>query len=147
MVDIDDLMPAIQWTRHISWKHRDTMWRRTSCNKSSILLARNGKALSSKHTKHIAIRYFIITDHILKGCVSLEWCPTTEIIADFMSKPLQGSLFQKFRVLLWVLILWSLAPRSIKSGNKVNAKSSKDVSKPKSSGKIGSTHGKSLARY
>ena len=44
---------GLLWTQHISWKHRDTMWRRTSCNKSSILLARNGKASSSKHTKHL----------------------------------------------------------------------------------------------
>ncbi len=27
----------------------------------------------------------------------MEWCPTKDMIADFMTKPLQGSLFKKFR--------------------------------------------------
>jgi hypothetical protein len=29
--------------------------------------------------------------------VSLVWCPTGDMIGDFMTKPLQGALFQKFR--------------------------------------------------
>jgi hypothetical protein len=39
-------------------------------NKSSILLEKNGKASSSKRTKHINTRYFFITDIISKGKVS-----------------------------------------------------------------------------
>jgi hypothetical protein len=66
-------------------------------NKSAILLEKNGKASSSKRTKHINIRYFFITDCINKGNVSLVWCPTGDMIGDFMTKPLQGALFQKFR--------------------------------------------------
>jgi hypothetical protein len=66
-------------------------------NKSAILLEKNGKALSSKHTKHVNIRYFFITDRVDEGNVSLVWCPTGAMIGDFMTKPLQGALFQKFR--------------------------------------------------
>jgi hypothetical protein len=66
-------------------------------NKSAFLLEKNGKALSSKHTKHVNIRYFFITDCIDKGDVSLVWCPTEDMIGDFMTKALQGALFQKFR--------------------------------------------------
>jgi hypothetical protein len=66
-------------------------------NKSAILLEKNGKASSSKHTKHVNIRYFFITDHINKGDISLVWCPTGDMIRDFMTKPLQGALFWKFR--------------------------------------------------
>jgi hypothetical protein len=66
-------------------------------NKSTFLLEKNGKASSSKCTKHINIRYFFITDHIYKGNVSLVWCPTGDMIRDFMTKPLQGALFWKFR--------------------------------------------------
>jgi hypothetical protein len=66
-------------------------------NKSAILLEKNGKASSSKHTKHVNIRYFFITDHINKGNASLVWCPTGDMIRDFMTKPLQGALFRKFR--------------------------------------------------
>jgi hypothetical protein len=35
-------------------------------NKSAILLEKNGKALSSKCTKHVNIQYFFITDNINK---------------------------------------------------------------------------------
>jgi hypothetical protein len=66
-------------------------------NKSMILLEKNGKASSSKHTKHINIWYFFITNHVDKGDLSLVWCPTRDMIGDFMTKPLQGALFSKFR--------------------------------------------------
>ena len=65
-----------------------------------MLLERNGKASSSKRTKHINVRYFFITDRISKGEVRVEWCPTKEMVADFMTKPLQGSIFTKFRDLI-----------------------------------------------
>ena len=29
--------------------------------------------------------------------ISLQWCPTKEMIADFWTKPLQGSHFRKLR--------------------------------------------------
>jgi hypothetical protein len=35
-------------------------------NKSAILLEKNGKASSSKCTKHVNIQYFFITDRINK---------------------------------------------------------------------------------
>jgi hypothetical protein len=66
-------------------------------NKSAILLEKNGKASSSKRTKHVNIRYFFITDRVDKGDVSLVWCPTGDMIGDFMTKSLQGALFWKFR--------------------------------------------------
>ena len=70
-------------------------------NKSAILLESNGKASSSKRTKHIKIRYFFITDRVSKGDLSIEWCPTNEMVGDFMTKPLQGAKFRKFREQCW----------------------------------------------
>jgi hypothetical protein len=66
-------------------------------NKSAILLEKNRKALSSKHTKHINIWYFFMTNCINKGIVLLVWCLTRDMIGDFMTKPLQCALFWKFR--------------------------------------------------
>jgi hypothetical protein len=62
-------------------------------NKSSILLEKNGKALSSKRTKHINIWHFFITDRVSKEEVSLVWCPTGDMIGDYTTKPLQGGLY------------------------------------------------------
>ena len=46
--------------------------------------------------KHINIRYFFITNRVKKGDLSVIWCPTGDMIADYATKPLQGSLFKKF---------------------------------------------------
>jgi hypothetical protein len=41
-------------------------------NQAAILLKKNGKASSGKHTKHINARYFFITDRIsLEGSVGV----------------------------------------------------------------------------
>ena len=66
-------------------------------NKSAILLEKNGKALSNKHMKHVNIQYFFITDCIYKGDILLVWCLFRDMIGDFMTKCLQGTLFWEFR--------------------------------------------------
>jgi hypothetical protein len=41
-----------------------------------------------------------LADQVEKGNVVVDYCPTNEMIGDFMSKPLQGKLFQKFKNLI-----------------------------------------------
>ena len=65
--------------------------------KSTILLEENGKRSLSKRTRHLNIRYFFLTDQVEKGNLTIKYCPTDEMIADFMSKPLQGEKFKQFR--------------------------------------------------
>lgn len=102
LVGVDDMMPSILWTRYFlksqGYNVSDNVIFQD--NKSTMLLERNGKASSSKRTKHINIRYFFITDRISKGEVRVEWCPTGDMVADFMTKPLQGSTFKRFRDLI-----------------------------------------------
>ena len=66
-------------------------------NKSAILLEQNGRASSSKRTRHINIRYYFVTDRANCGEIKLKHCPTTEMLGDYFTKPLQGGLFTKFR--------------------------------------------------
>lgn len=67
-------------------------------NTSSIRLESNGKASSTKRTRHINIRYFLVTDRLKQGEIStIEYCPTEEMIADYFTKPLQGAQFRRFR--------------------------------------------------
>ena len=35
-----------------------------------------------------------------KGEVTIEYCPTEDMLADFFTKPLQGALFRKFRAVI-----------------------------------------------
>jgi hypothetical protein len=32
--------------------------------------------------------------------IEIEWCPTKDMVADFMTKPLQGSHFRRLRDLI-----------------------------------------------
>ena len=66
-------------------------------NKSAILLKQNGRASSSKRTCHINIRYYFVTDRANCREIKLKHCPTTEMLGDYFTKPLQGGLFNKFR--------------------------------------------------
>jgi hypothetical protein len=99
LVGADDFMPAICWTRYFMeaqrYKVEDNVLYQD--NKSSMLLEKNGKASSSKRTKHINIRYFFITDRINMNELSVVWCPTGNMIGDYATKPLQGAVFKKFR--------------------------------------------------
>ena len=99
LVGVDDCMPAICWTRYFvqaqGYEVRENIVYQD--NQSAILLEKNGKASSSKRTKHINIRYYFVTDRIKQRELTVEWCPTGDMVADFMTKPLQGALFRKFR--------------------------------------------------
>ena len=43
---------------------------------------------------------FFITDQVEKGNVVIEYCGTDNMVADFMTKPLQGEKFKKFRKMI-----------------------------------------------
>ena len=76
-------------------------------NRSAILLEKNGQASSSKKTKHIEIHYYYVADRIAKGDLLVVGCPTDKMIADFLTKPLQGKVFKKFRdMLMGAVPMW-----------------------------------------
>ena len=66
-------------------------------NKSSVLLEVNGKASSRKQTKHLAIIYLFITDCVAKKECKIVWIPCEDMMADYLTKSLQGSEFCRFR--------------------------------------------------
>jgi hypothetical protein len=49
---------------------------------------------SSQRTKHIKAKYFLIKDYYAAGVINVKFCPTNQMWADVLTKPLQG---QKFR--------------------------------------------------
>ena len=66
-------------------------------NTSTIKLEENGRGSSGKRTRHINIRYFFVTDRVKAEEISVKYCPTEMMLADFYTKPLQGKLFRLFR--------------------------------------------------
>jgi len=66
-------------------------------NQSEIRMLKNGRNSCTGNSRHIHIRYFFVKDRVDKGEIKVEYCPTEQMLADFYTKPLQGSLFRKFR--------------------------------------------------
>ena len=99
---VEDAMGQVLWTRHIlaAQGHHVPMTTIYQDNKSTILLAENEKSSSSKRTRHINVRYFFVADKIKKGEVKVAFCPTTNMPADFFTKPLQGSTFKRMRSII-----------------------------------------------
>ena len=99
VVGVSDYLPNVIWARmfleaqgictteHIMYQD----------NQSAIKLEKNGRMSSDQKTKHIDNRYFWIKDRTESENIKIEYCPTEWMLADFFTKPLQGSLFRKFR--------------------------------------------------
>ena len=65
-------------------------------NQSTIKLIERGRP-AAEQTRHIDIGYFWATDLITRGIITIKFCPTLSMLADFFTKPLQGSLFLSLR--------------------------------------------------
>ena len=65
-------------------------------NTAAIQLMKNGRSNSAR-TGHIKLRYFFVKQYIDDGSIILEHCPTDEMVADILTKPLQGSHFEYLR--------------------------------------------------
>ena len=99
LVGVDDVIAKILWAKlfleaqgfkvKLNIVHRD--------NTSSMKLEKNGKGSSGKRTRHFHIKYFYITDLINREEIHIQYCPTKDMIGDYMTKPLTGATFYKFR--------------------------------------------------
>lgn len=69
-------------------------------NQSAIRMEKNGRNSCTGNSRHINIRCFIMKDRVDKKEVSIEYCPTDSMLADFFAKLLQGAKFYKFREVL-----------------------------------------------
>jgi hypothetical protein len=66
--------------------------------KSTIQLENNGQGSSTKRTRHINIRYFYVTSKIKSGSIRVIYHhPTKQMVSDYLTKTLQGSLFRTHR--------------------------------------------------
>jgi hypothetical protein len=99
LVGVHDVLPQVLWTRYFLQHQGITIIENKlyQDNRSAMVLEKNGRRSSSKRTKHIDVRYFFVTNHMDSGEISIEHCPTEDMVADFFTKPLQGKLFNQFR--------------------------------------------------
>jgi len=95
LVGLDDSLPLILWGKYFLEAQGYTVEHNIvrQDNKSTLLLARNGKFSSGKRTKHIKARYFNITDKVDSGDLELRYEPTESMWSDILNKPKQGQAF------------------------------------------------------
>ena len=99
LVGLNDVLTQLIWTRYFLKEqeyiiHGNVIYQD---NQSAIVLEKNGRRSISKRTRHINIRYYFITDRILKQEASVEFFPTLDMIGYYFTKALQGSQFRRFR--------------------------------------------------
>ena len=66
-------------------------------NKSALRMEQNGRNSCTGNSRHINVRLFFVKDCIDKGEFTIEHCPMVLILADYITKALQGDFFQKMR--------------------------------------------------
>ena len=68
LVEVDDVLTQVIWTRYFLNEQGHMIQDNViyQYNQSAIRLEKNGKQYSSKRTRHINIRYYFITDRIMK---------------------------------------------------------------------------------
>src|ERR1700731_553169 len=64
-------------------------------NQGCIALVKNPIAHSC--TKHFDICHHFVREWVSGGEVSFRYCPTTQMVADILTKALPRDLFEKFR--------------------------------------------------
>jgi len=102
IISVHDKLPDIIWTRYfVKCQGYDIdEYIVFQDNMSSLLLEKNGRVSSSKRTKHIKAKYFLIKDYYDSGEIDLRYCPTAVMWADVLTKPLHGQKFRDMRAFL-----------------------------------------------
>ena len=85
-------------------------------NQSAIKMEKNGKTSCTGNSRHINIQYFFVKDQVDSNNMSIAYCSTEHMLADFFTKYLQGSLFVEF---CEVIVGWN-THRCISDGTALN---------------------------
>jgi hypothetical protein len=99
IVCVSDILPMSQWVRLFVLAQGLQVTRNVifQDNESAELLEVNGKKSSSKRTRHINIRYFLVTDAIAKQECEVKWISREYMFADYFTKAQQGAEFRIMR--------------------------------------------------
>ena len=102
LVAVDNKLGDILWMRYFLKKQGYTVDENIifQDNMSTLSLEKNGRVSGSNRTKHIRAKYFLVKDRFDASDIDLKYCPTEEMWADVLTKPLQGSAFGKMRSFL-----------------------------------------------
>ena len=106
LVGLSDSVSHIIWCRAFLLHQGYTLGPATvyQDNQSTMAMLKNGRSHSNR-TRHINIRYYWAKDAVDQGDIAIDYLPTEEMLADILTKPLQGELFVKLRKMLLNLLI------------------------------------------
>ena len=64
-------------------------------NQSTIAMM-TSRTKESMRTRHIKVRYFWLRERVKLNDVKIEYVPTGSMLADVLTKPMQGTMFRNF---------------------------------------------------
>ena len=64
-------------------------------NQATICIADN--PISQRRTRYVDIRYHFVRDFINDGTVTVEYCPTSQMLADILTKSMHKPIFEGLR--------------------------------------------------
>ena len=65
-------------------------------NLSAIAIAKN--PITHARTKHIDVKFHFVREALSNGCTELIYCPTEEMVADVLTKPLSRDRLERFQL-------------------------------------------------
>ena len=71
-------------------------------NQSTMKLEMNGRRSCGQQSRHIDIRFFFIKDRIDSGNMNIVYCPTEEMLADFLPSHYRVLFSESLEMLSWV---------------------------------------------
>ena len=102
LVGASDYLPYAIWAKKFleqqGYDIRENLFHQD--NKSTIQFEKNGRKSCGPNSRHIDIRYFWIKNRLELDGFNVVYCPTEQMLADFFTKPLQGTLFRKLRAVV-----------------------------------------------
>ena len=89
-------------TQEAVWLRRLRVDLRTAPKEPTVLMEDNQGVIAIARnpirTKHIDIRYHYVREALQEGTIDLFYCPTEEMVADWLTKPLSRGPFEKLRL-------------------------------------------------
>jgi hypothetical protein len=101
IIAVSDIASQVLWTQQFMNEQDVELEAATifQDNRSAIMMMETGHG-SSNLTRHIGIRYYFVKDRIDSQELRFEWICGEDMLADMLTKPLQGEKFRRLRKLL-----------------------------------------------
>ena len=84
-------LPLLKILGDIGFKAHMKVWQD---NQSTIQIAHKGEGFGAK-AKHFRVRHDFLKDLLKEATISLDYCSSEDMLADFLTKPMSGAHFQR----------------------------------------------------